>query len=105
MKAKRQDILNFIVGYLREHTSADVCNQSFHDEFYKKFGGKRFGENEFYAYGAHPVYKAQSWLRKLYKDGTLDRHTVGIVGAGYRSSGLPKWVYSYTLSSAYATHL
>ena len=86
----RESIYKFILEYIKENFSTDVCDQYFHEEYYKRFGGKRKLTN----WGAQPVYKAQRQLKELWEEGILNRSTYGLVE---RDSGFPKWVYEYYL--------
>lgn len=86
----------FILAYLREHLSADACDTEFHDEFYRRFGGKRRNVN----YGARMVYKAMTCLREMHRDGLLSR---AVIPLDYTDlpDGFPKWVYSYALKGTF----
>lgn len=80
----------FVLTWLAEHYSADACNQDFHDEFWRRFGGARVPKY----WGAQPVLKTQRLLERMWRDGLLERARVGL----WRPEpGLPRWVYVYTL--------
>lgn len=81
----------FILNYLTENCETNSCDQIFHEQFFKEFGGSRKET----LWGAEPVRKAQKMLKELYDEGTLDR---GIITLGQNwQPGFPKWVYSYTI--------
>ena len=80
----------WIIEWLENNFSADVCNQEFHDEFWRRFGGARVQKN----WGAQPVLKAQRLLERMCRDELLVRSRIGL----WRPEpGLPRWVYVYTL--------
>lgn len=86
-RAKQEE---WIINYIKEYGSADVCNTQFHDEFHEEFGGKRKG----YLYGADPVLKAQALLGKMWKERKLNRFKISLLE---HVSGMPNWVYVYEL--------
>lgn len=81
----------FIIDYLTENHTADVCNADFHGRWFAMFGGKKKSTN----WGAEPVYNAMAWLKKLYDQGLLER---GVVSLFRPEPGFPNWVYVYTLA-------
>jgi hypothetical protein len=83
--------MQWIIKYISENTSADVCNQDFHDRFHVRFGGKR----KFKMWGAMPVLDAQRLLKRMYEMGMLKRCPIGF-GTNWQP-GYPRWVYSYCL--------
>jgi hypothetical protein len=85
----KTEIRKFILEYAEKNFAVDICNQNFHEEFFKRFGGKRKAT----FWGAQPVEKAQKYLRELYDEGILSRSIVSL-GAN-RPPGFPRWVYSY----------
>jgi len=82
-------IQEFILDYLRENDTISILEEEFHDGFHNQFGGKRSGTR----WGSDPVYKAQRWLERLYRQSILDRSRISI-----RDPEFPNWVYIYTLS-------
>jgi len=80
----------FIYTYLHQHTSVDACNEHFHDEFHRRFGGKRVAK----LWGAHPVLKAQRLLSEMVMKGYLIRHREPLIEMGM---GFPNWLYVYEL--------
>jgi hypothetical protein len=83
----------FIISYLKRNYCTDACDQKFHEAWFQEFGGAR----KMTAWGSQPVYSAQRYLKKLYKQGVLERGIVPL-GANWQP-GFPKWVYGYTLKN------
>lgn len=84
------EIEQFIYEYLKTGVGTDRLDAEFHDQFSEKFGGKRL----WYPFGSNPNLIAMKWLKKLYDQGALRRHPIGLHA---HETGFPNWVYSYSL--------
>ncbi len=76
---------NWIVEYIRQNYQVSATDQPFHEAFFAKFGGKRKETCS----GARIVYKAQRRLKKLWEEGSLDRHIHNTCAL------FPRWIYVY----------
>lgn len=90
MKRDREQYF-WIIRWLLDHDSADVCDSEFHDAFATYFHVK---QNE-KLWGAQPSPLAMRRLAAMYRDGDLKRCRVGLTQMG--GMGFPTWVYSYSL--------
>ena len=95
MNTKSIEQETFIIDWCTKNVCVSVTNQSFHDAFFEKFGGKR----KEYLWGAMPVNKAMTKIRKMHKQGILERKKISLGGSW--KPGFPKWQYVYSLNEFY----
>lgn len=92
VSARKIQQYDFIRAWLREHGSASVVDQAFHDAFRAKYGGAYVRKE----YGAQPVHAAMLRLREMYQNGGVVRGVLTL-NPGSMSEGFPPWVYGYML--------
>ena len=81
----------FILDYIYSNPPVSAMDKVFHDEFHKRFGGKRNHK----CYGASPVLKAQRLLNMMWCEGDLERRIVPVPACD-NPPGYPTWVYGYS---------
>lgn len=86
----------FILDWLKEHQSASVVDEKFHDAYAARFPGYKRIEKMF---GAQPVPQAQRDLQRLRRSHRIDSCRFGL-GGGVWQPGFPTSIVSYHLHPA-----
>jgi len=74
----------WILEYIRQNYQVSATDYPFREEFFAKFGGKR-------KEACSGTRIVQRRLKKLWKEGALDRHTHNMCAL------FPRWIYVYTI--------
>lgn len=88
---KKQEKLDWIVSYIREHGWQDIFMEEFVESYMNQCKPNKY---HFEPYGAQKVPELGRYLGELYRQGILDRFTIGL---HYSKDGFPKWCYGYKI--------
>ena len=89
----KQEKLNWIVGYIRDNGLQDVYMEKFVDSYIKCCNPNKV---EVMLWGAQKVPELNRYLSELYKNGILDRFSIGLHNL-HDSKSMPKWIYGYNI--------
>lgn len=89
----KQEKLNWIIEYIRDNGWRDVYMEDFVNSYIDNCNPKNV---ECVLWGAPKVSELNIYLAELYKNGVLERFTVGLRNY-YDSVSMPKWVYGYKI--------
>lgn len=90
---KKQWILSYIKDPKHKYHDIDIFGEEFVHAYITQFKPEII---EWYPYGAPKVSELGSILSKMFKEGVLQRYTVG---CPIWQDGYPKWFYTYVLPS------
>jgi hypothetical protein len=92
MNIEKED---WLIAYIKKHGAVDHMNELFVEEYIQTFKVKFQATN----FGAFKCKDINLQLSNMYKQGILNRGTVGI--HGMVGMDFPRWVYVYDLNDSF----
>lgn len=90
---KKQEKLNWITEYIRDNGWQDVYMEDFVTSYINDCNPKNV---KIMLWGTQKVPELNRYLTELYKNGVLERFTVGLHN-WHDSKSMPKWVYGHKI--------